>query len=1039
MSMVIVSPMARPPRRGAWGWTAVPNTTVTRKKVPRASTSTPAPGPIWPASRGVPRCVATAASRGNPAESATAARTAPASWATTKARAGARDIRRPARNPKVTAGLKWPPDTAPRAETMTPMARPWARAIPRRPTPPRVAWSTTIAPAPAKMRVKVPMTSASSGFHEISGIGASLPTEVDVRCRCRPEIRLLSPPFLCPGSQTGQHGHQHGHEPGEDGPAHERDEGALGPDRAGHDRERHVHRRRPSRGGRRDPAEGSGDEGRHQECQELPQEVGEERESAQVEVHEAGHHHARQAVPPEARPHDGGARGCKAHTPPRDHGPGQAPRGHCDGDPQDAGAEPAERPPRGLALPDLHPDAEEERSQGHVGERAHGGKATARDETPRPGEDARHHRARHEPAHQGSSTYRRASAAAAMLPITVERAKAAASPPRTGSRPRRAGSAPIRIPMRPTTTATAAGTSARAARTDHGPPRRRRPTRRPATKSARSIHTASSLPGPGGRRQEAAQERALACREVPSRILRSPTQEAQEHESRGRLSPRGPQGGPRGAVRRPPGREETRLPAVDRLRTSRGQDVERAARGAVPAPRPPGPARGGRRQPGTPLHRGLRLGGAGPRRSRRARARGPPRGGTTRPPGRPGLLIMRRTYRTLEESRRLLDVAAGRRPADLYLEGATLLNVYTGELYPANVAVAGGRIAYVGRSRAMVGPHTEVLALPGKILVPGYIDPHTHITGMTTPVEFARAVLPGGTTTLVADAPRPNPRAPGRPGSPARAPPVVPPDPPRLTAPRRLRLLPRAPPAAPRPRDRPRGGGGHALARSLPRGPGPPPEDGARPRRRAAGRGTRAGGILRPHRRARVRGVVLRPRGHQPRGGAPPPPGRGVHHAPALLAPARSPRPRFRRDRRSPAVRPPHAHGRRPRGGDHRPARLHGPRDPPGARQRHPPGLRLPDGHAEPGHVPGARRGDRRDRARAARRHPGPRGPVQSDARGGPGPGGGGRAGRRVRGGLPPRGLGAVLPAPVPAHLGSRPFPLRDARGGGRPVSRHAP
>lgn len=112
---------------------------------------------------------------------------------------------------------------------------------------------------------------------------------------------------------------------------------------------------------------------------------------------------------------------------------------------------------------------------------------------------------------------------------------------------------------------------------------------------------------------------------------------------------------------------------------------------------------------------------------------------------------MRRTYRTLEESRRLLDVAAGRQPADLYLEGATLLNVYTGELHPANVAVAGGRIAYVGRSRAMVGPHTEVLALPGKILVPGYIDPHTHITGMTTPVEFARAVLPGGTTTLVAD------------------------------------------------------------------------------------------------------------------------------------------------------------------------------------------------------------------------------------------------------------------------------------------------
>ncbi len=112
---------------------------------------------------------------------------------------------------------------------------------------------------------------------------------------------------------------------------------------------------------------------------------------------------------------------------------------------------------------------------------------------------------------------------------------------------------------------------------------------------------------------------------------------------------------------------------------------------------------------------------------------------------------MRRTYRTLEESRTLLEVAAGRRPADRYLDGATLLNVYSGELYPANVAIAGRRIAYVGRSRAMVGPETEVLALEGRTLAPGYIDPHTHITGMTTPAEFAREVLRGGTTALVAD------------------------------------------------------------------------------------------------------------------------------------------------------------------------------------------------------------------------------------------------------------------------------------------------
>jgi len=112
---------------------------------------------------------------------------------------------------------------------------------------------------------------------------------------------------------------------------------------------------------------------------------------------------------------------------------------------------------------------------------------------------------------------------------------------------------------------------------------------------------------------------------------------------------------------------------------------------------------------------------------------------------------MRRTYRTLEEIRTLQDVAAGRRPAELYLDGATLLNVYSGELYPANVAITGRRIAYVGRSRAMIGSETVVVSLAGKILAPGYIDPHTHITLMTTPVELAREVLRTGTTTFMAD------------------------------------------------------------------------------------------------------------------------------------------------------------------------------------------------------------------------------------------------------------------------------------------------
>jgi len=107
--------------------------------------------------------------------------------------------------------------------------------------------------------------------------------------------------------------------------------------------------------------------------------------------------------------------------------------------------------------------------------------------------------------------------------------------------------------------------------------------------------------------------------------------------------------------------------------------------------------------------------------------------------------------RTAQDLKPLLAVASGREPADLYLEGATLLNVYSGELYPANVAVKGARIAYVGRGHSMIGPHTHVLRLDGKLLAPGYIEPHTHITGMATPEEFAREVLRTGTTTLLAD------------------------------------------------------------------------------------------------------------------------------------------------------------------------------------------------------------------------------------------------------------------------------------------------
>ncbi|MGH2453293.1 MAG: adenine deaminase C-terminal domain-containing protein [bacterium] len=111
---------------------------------------------------------------------------------------------------------------------------------------------------------------------------------------------------------------------------------------------------------------------------------------------------------------------------------------------------------------------------------------------------------------------------------------------------------------------------------------------------------------------------------------------------------------------------------------------------------------------------------------------------------------MRRTTRTAEELRALAAVARGDAPADLFLEGGRVLNVFSGEVLEAHVAVAGGRIAYVGARRDAVGAQTRIVPAHGRILVPGYIDPHAH-PGFCNPVALAEAVLPLGTTAMVMD------------------------------------------------------------------------------------------------------------------------------------------------------------------------------------------------------------------------------------------------------------------------------------------------
>ena len=104
-----------------------------------------------------------------------------------------------------------------------------------------------------------------------------------------------------------------------------------------------------------------------------------------------------------------------------------------------------------------------------------------------------------------------------------------------------------------------------------------------------------------------------------------------------------------------------------------------------------------------------------------------------------------------EERRRLIRVALGQEPADLFVRGGTVVNVYSGELVPANVAVLGDRIAYVGPSEEAVGPETELVDAQDLYVAPGWIEPHSHTYLYYNPESLAKAILPGGTTTIVSD------------------------------------------------------------------------------------------------------------------------------------------------------------------------------------------------------------------------------------------------------------------------------------------------
>jgi adenine deaminase len=95
----------------------------------------------------------------------------------------------------------------------------------------------------------------------------------------------------------------------------------------------------------------------------------------------------------------------------------------------------------------------------------------------------------------------------------------------------------------------------------------------------------------------------------------------------------------------------------------------------------------------------------------------------------------------------LIDVAAGRKPADLVFKNGSFVNVFTNAVEEADVAIAGERIAGIGNYEGR-----QVVDLKGQVLCPGFIDAHVHIeSSMLSVPEFARTVVTHGTTAVVAD------------------------------------------------------------------------------------------------------------------------------------------------------------------------------------------------------------------------------------------------------------------------------------------------
>lgn len=100
-----------------------------------------------------------------------------------------------------------------------------------------------------------------------------------------------------------------------------------------------------------------------------------------------------------------------------------------------------------------------------------------------------------------------------------------------------------------------------------------------------------------------------------------------------------------------------------------------------------------------------------------------------------------------EGLKKLIDVAAGRVPADTVIKNCKVIDVYNGGIIDGDIALCEGMIAGVGTYEGK-----EVIDAEGKYAAPGFIDSHIHIeSSYVSPEEIGRLLVPHGATTIIAD------------------------------------------------------------------------------------------------------------------------------------------------------------------------------------------------------------------------------------------------------------------------------------------------